>query len=190
MRVRQLNHAAESHHEVTTPDNKISLFEDYAFIKDNEVKFGRLCRMRKKGRSRGHIEYAKPIAFNDKNASEISLLFQEYDEDLNRFCLNCSKLTEICATKVVSHFNLSVGEESGQLYANQEEVASIRNSFNEKEANKNSKRARSNILQRERQQMTSEGTERTVVLPPSNEDENVRRSKRTRTVISHISDFM
>ena len=105
VRVRQTQYANEQAKSSDTEDT-ISLFEDYAFVHEKRIQYGRLERMRKAGKTRGMIEYKQPINFSDKNRQEISLLFHQYEVKENVFRLADKDLIEIRANKVISYINL------------------------------------------------------------------------------------
>ena len=81
------------------------IFDDYAFIHERKLKFGRLLRMRKKGKSRGYVEYKYPVSFQDSDLKDILCVIEEYrpavTPDTFRADIN-QGIVEVKATKVIS----------------------------------------------------------------------------------------
>lgn len=162
------------------------MFEDYGYIAEDKVWYGRISRIRKKGRSRGMVEYKMPVSFTDKNLSEINVLFDVYEkvgEDNVSFKRSSHLIVEVQASKIISHVNMQYDVESELFHIDAEEIEAIENEFDLRHTRR---RNRNNDSHRDRtKNVEQSGTVRTVVLPVSSSGDS-RRSQRARTVISHL----
>ena len=93
---------------VSEPDGKeFGLFDDVVYKKSNSFGVGKICRIRKKGASRGYEEYKMPVKF-DSNLKNISIVVAEYtyiDGNVDIFTVGTS-LIEIRAEKLITTITL------------------------------------------------------------------------------------
>ena len=185
----------------TSSEHSISLFEDYAFVCNHSIAYGRLERMRKAGKTRGMIEYKQPVLFSDPTRKDVQLLFHTYEVKANVFTLETSALVEICANKVISPINLTLNDDD-RLIANSIEIEAIEGEFHSNKASSSkassgksgSKRTTETNVRKDQADSVSSsssnnGLMRTVVIPSDDGSSN-RRSKRIKTVVSSFSDFL
>ena len=79
----------------------ISLFGDYGFKFEGSIKYGRVHRMRSKGKRQGFVEYEKPLLYTDQYLPGVTIVFTTYDEVRSN-----ETYVEVSADCVVSNVNL------------------------------------------------------------------------------------
>ena len=108
------------------------MFEDYAISSSDQMLcFGRVSRMRKKGKSRGMIEYVKPISFSD-DLRDIYILYQEYENKSRTSYQLSPKLSECRAATIIPHVNLTYDSVNDLYNIDSEELNLIEESLKKK----------------------------------------------------------
>ena len=196
-RVRQKQDTEEKNRLTSGPSDKksISLFDEYAFIAENTVRFGKLLRMRKKGKARGYIEYKYPVSFADPTLKDIQCLLQQYHPSSatpNTFDVKNQNIAEVPASRIITHVNFTYDPVKEVVKGDSEELLVIMTQFESQRRGKAKKTVSSPSSWHTaiaKNTIENEGVLHTTVVPAVDET-GARRSKRVRTVISHLSDYI
>ena len=197
-RVRQNQDSGEAVNSTTANrDKAITLFDDYAYVGDGPggtLKYGRVLRVRKKGKTRGYVEYKYPVSFNDPNLKDISCVVQQYSPSLDvpsTFHVKNQDVAEVSASNIITHVNFTYDPVKEVVAADNDELSIIEATFQSRRKT-NSKKKSSVTAVPEKQSnidFNIDGVIRSTVVP-TEDASGARRSKRTRTVISSMSDFV
>lgn len=145
--------------------------------------YGRVQRIRKKGKSKGYVEYKFPVEFTDPHRKDIKVIFQTYTvEECGNMSFSMSTINEVTAADVICQLNLEYDIATGMYVPNQEELSTIQDEALRLQEPKRKKTQHRRMTQ----QPEFDGTVRTIVQPSSTED-GPRRSGRQRVVISHLT---
>ncbi|XP_072048226.1 uncharacterized protein [Amphiura filiformis] len=164
----------------------ICLFDDYVAVTSSGTMLVlRILRMRKKGATRGFVEYKLPVKYSAVDRKDIVVVGQLYTDTTGGFVLEGSTV-EVKASEIVCHINLSY--DAGIYSCGHEEFQLILEEVNKmKTTPESSKRPRRSAQPARQQSATDDGTVRTTVVAAPESDDGVRRSRRQRTVITHLT---
>ena len=165
---------------------EFGLFDDVVYKKNNSFGVGKICRIRKKGASRGYVEYKMPVKF-DSNLKDISIVVAEYTcivGNVDIFTEGTS-LIGIQAEKLITTITLEYNVEENVFLPDQDEISRIRESFSLQARRRVNRVNVLEIVEAQQRMSDVDGTIRTTVEPHLNVN-GQRRSSCRRTAITHF----
>lgn len=143
--------------------------------------------MRNKGKSRGYIEYKLSVSYHASDLKVILCVIEMYKRAVipGTFEISENRVIEVKATSIISNINLTF--DSSNWRADRDEIAAIEDRFRSKQKKKPKKCSSTDYSAYAENQIDVSGALKTTVIPSLGSGN--RRSKRVRTVITHLSEL-
>lgn len=172
-RVRQRNFSTMNQTDVN--ENCVSLLDDCAYRVNNGFKILRVCRLRKKGRSRGYIEYQMPVSFESADKNDIEVVGNLYEGRCSE--MQKGALITITFKQVMTVVRLEFDPVKATYKLNSDDKAKINFALAPR-----SRGTRSSTVVNDDNDVDETGMIRAVIAPEPSElvDDNLRRSVRSR----------
>lgn len=175
--------------------NSVCLFNDYAVLDHEKMAFvlGNLIRMVLNG-NHGRVDYKRPVNYDDSKKRSIICYFHVYSGVTRdgsvvhgKYKPSLSDIHEFPFSDIISHTNMSITEE-GILTIPEEELTEIESTAATRLQQTRVTRTRTSVERMASQFAFDEGIARTVVTPQQSSADGLRRSGRTRMVISYNTE--
>lgn len=169
-RVRQRNFSTINHTDVN--ENCLSLLDDCAYRVNDGFKILQVCRLRKKGRSRGYIEYQMPVSFESADKNDIEVVGNLYQGRCSE--MQKGALITITFKQVITVVRLEFDPVKATYTLNSDDEAKINSALAPR-----SRGPRSSTVVNDDNDVDETGMIRAVIAPDVIDD-NIPRSARSR----------